>query len=74
MGLDSAERGGVFHLAAGIARCELKVHDDGIVGVLGVDFAEEMAAQHLVLAGLAERLPTKGRGFAALDDDAGNAA
>jgi len=39
------------------------------VRVFRDDFPEEVAAQHLVLAGLAERLSAKSRRFAMLDDN-----
>ena len=44
-GLRQRKRRGIFHHAAGVARGELNVHDDGVVRVRGVDLAEEVAAQ-----------------------------
>ena len=43
------------------------------MAILGVDFAEEVAAQNLVLARLAERLPVKRGRFAVLNDNARDA-
>jgi len=62
----------VYHHATGVARCELNVHNDRVVRECGVDLAEKVATQYLVLAGFAERLPSEGRGFAVLDYDAGD--
>ena len=43
---DQGERGGVFDHASGVARGELDVRDYGVVGVLGVEFAGEVAANY----------------------------
>ena len=72
IGFEQRERRGIFHHAARISRRELHVHDDGVVRVLGVDFAEKMPAEDFVLAGLAERLPAKRGRFPVLHHHPGD--
>ena len=57
--LHQLERGRVLDHAARIARRELDVLDDGIVRIVGIEFAEGAAGERLVLAGAAEVVPLK---------------
>ena len=53
-GLGKQEGPGILHHATRVARRELDVVDHGVAGILGVEFAIEMAGECFVLAGLAE--------------------
>ena len=70
--LHDLERGGIFHHAARVTRCQLDVLNDGVAAVLGIEFAKRLAGERLVLAGIAEAGAVESRRGFLLDDDAGN--
>ena len=53
MRLGDRESRRVLHHAAGIARRELDVGDDGVVRVLGIEFAKEPPCDRFILSGSA---------------------
>ena len=60
------------HHAVGVALGQVDIDDDGIARVLGIDLADDLAADALVGADRAEGLVPECRGFRLLDHDLGD--
>ncbi len=72
--LEDVEVERVLDLAAGVPRRELDVHDHGVLRVEGIDLAERLADDLLVLSDARPRIAAKRRRFGGRDldpDDAG---